>query len=183
VQGDFAAFFVRPYSSQIKKSRIMIKNQFSSQIIRGMMIMCAIFFTCSLSAQDDAGYSEAMKEIESEFGVVPEMFKVFPKYALAGAWENFKQLSSPNSLIPAKYRELLQLAVAAQIPCQYCIYFHTAAAKANGATDEEIHEAVAQGAQTRHWSMILQGNSIDYAKFKAEFDGIMQFMANKSAKN
>ncbi|HLF63112.1 MAG TPA: carboxymuconolactone decarboxylase family protein [Saprospiraceae bacterium] len=155
----------------------------SNRIIRGMIFMIPFLFVAiSVSAQD-AAYTKAVKEIEQEFGTVPEMFKVFPDYALAGAWENFKQMSGPNSLIPAKYRELLQLAVAAQIPCQYCIYFHTAAAKANGATDEEIQEAIAQGAQTRHWSMILQGNQVSFEAFKKEFDGMMKYMADKAAKS
>ena len=148
------------------------------------LVSLMIFFgmTISASAQDSPEYKRAMQEIKDQFGVVPTMFEVFPKYALAGAWDNFKQLSSPESKIPAKYRELLQLAVAAQIPCQYCIYFHTAAAKAYGATDEEIHEAVAQGAQTRHWSMILQGNQVDFQSFKDEFDGIMKYMAAQAKK-
>jgi alkylhydroperoxidase/carboxymuconolactone decarboxylase family protein YurZ len=37
-----------------------------------------------------------------------------------------------------------------------------------GATDEEIQEAVAQGAQTRHWSMIVQGNQTDLEAWKSE---------------
>ena len=110
------------------------------------------------------------------------MFAVYPREALTGAWENWKQLNGPNSTIPPKYKELLQLAVAAQIPCDYCVYFHTASAKAYGATDEEIKEAVAQGAQTRHWSMILQGNGVDLEEFKSEFDAMMKHMADKSKK-
>lgn len=154
----------------------------SLRIVKNMILVLPILcITVSLTAQDPA-YTKALKEIEQEFGVVPEMFKVMPDFALPSAWENFKQMSGPNTRIPAKYRELLQLAVAAQIPCQYCIYFHTAAAKANGATDEEIQEAVAQGAQTRHWSMILQGNQIDFAAFKKEFDGMMKYMSDKAAK-
>lgn len=156
-------------------------NQVSSRIIRGMIFIPMLFMALSMSAQD-AAYTKAMKEIEETFGVVPQMFQVFPDYALAGAWENFKQMSGPNSILPGKYRELLQLAVAAQIPCQYCVYFHTAAAKAHGATDAEIQEAIAQGAQTRHWSMILQGNQIEFAAFKKEFDGMMKYMADKAAK-
>jgi AhpD family alkylhydroperoxidase len=139
-----------------------------------------LFFTST--AQESPEYKKAIQEINETFGTVPMMFEVFPKYALAGAWENFKQLSSPESKIPPKYRELLQLAVAAQIPCQYCIYFHTSAAKAFGATDEEIHEAVAQGAQTRHWSMILQGNQINFDEFKKEFDTAMKYMASQAKK-
>jgi len=78
------------------------------------------------------------------------MFNVFPKDALSGAWEVFKNLRGEHSKIPAKYRELIQLGVASQIPCNYCIYFHTASAKAFGATDAEIKEAIADGAETRH---------------------------------
>lgn len=147
-----------------------------------LVLFIGLFTSLSLSAQDSPEYNEAIKEIKEQFGTVPRMFETFPKYALAGAWENFKQLSSSESKIPPKYRELLQLAVAAQIPCQYCIYFHTSAAKAFGATDEEIYEAVAQGAQTRHWSMILQGNQTDFNEFKAEFDGIMKYMAAQANK-
>lgn len=157
-------------------------NKNSKRIIRCMIFVIPFLFGATVVTAQDAAYTKAMKEIEAEFGVVPEFFKVYPDYALAGAWENFKQMSGPNSVLPGKYRELLQLAVAAQIPCQYCVYFHTAAAKAHGATDEEIREAIAQGAQTRHWSMILQGNQIDFDEFKKEFDGAMQYMAEKAAK-
>ena len=157
-------------------------NHFS-KIMRAACLSLLVMFSITLNvAQDTPEYKKAIEEIKSEFGTVPVMFEVFPKYALAGAWENFKQLSSPNSLIPPKYRELLQLAVAAQIPCQYCIYFHTNAAKAFGATEEEIQEAVAQGAQTRQWSMILQGNMVNYEEFKKELDGAMKYMASKAVK-
>ena len=150
-----------------------------STLLSFLLVLCV---TGNVSAQDSPEYKKAMQEIRDQFGTVPTMFEVFPKYALAGAWENFKALSGPESKLPGKYRELLQLAVASQIPCQYCIYFHAAAAKAYGATDEEIHEAVAQGAQTRHWSMILQGNQIDFKEFKDEFDGIMKYMAAQAKK-
>jgi len=147
-----------------------------------LSMLFTVGMVLSASTQDSPEYKKAILEINETFGTVPAMFEVFPKYALAGAWENFKQLSSPESKIPPKYRELLQLAVAAQIPCQYCIYFHTAAAKAFGATEEEIKEAVAQGAQTRHWSMILQGNMINYDDFKKEFDTAMKYMAAQAKK-
>ena len=158
-------------------------NRLSSFVrfaILSLVLACGI--TYSVSAQDSPEYKKAIQEITETFGTVPVMFEVFPKYALSGAWENFKQLSSPNSLIPPKYRELLQLAVAAQIPCQYCIYFHTAAAKSFGATEEEIQEAVAQGAQTRHWSMILQGNMVNFEEFKKEFDTAMKYMSAQTKK-
>lgn len=145
-----------------------------------MFILSIFFFTADLYSQDMNSYEDAKKEIEEEFGMFPSMFDVFPDHALAGAWENFKKLNSSESKIPPKYRELLQLAVAAQIPCDYCIFYHTEVAKAYGATEEEIQEAVAQGAATRHWSMILQGNQMDLDKFKSEFKSMMEHMAAKS---
>lgn len=152
--------------------------------VRTVMLSMFVIFSlhADVMAQDSPEYKKAIREIREQFGTVPMMFEAFPKYALAGAWDNFKQLSSPNSVIPPKYRELLQLAVAAQIPCQYCIYFHTEAAKAFGATEEEIQEAVAQGANTRHWSMILQGNQIKFEDFKMEFDAAMKYMAAQAKK-
>jgi AhpD family alkylhydroperoxidase len=76
----------------------------------------------------------------------------------------------------------LQLAVASQIPCIYCIYFHTESAKMYGATDEEIKEAIAQGASTRHWSIILQGNEVDYEAFKKEVQLMLKKMSETEVK-
>ena len=75
-----------------------------------------------------------------------------------------------NTALPAKTRELIALGVAAQIPCQYCIYYHTKAAAAFGATEEEIREAVHMSSLVRHWSTVLQGNQYDLDAFKAETD-------------
>jgi alkylhydroperoxidase/carboxymuconolactone decarboxylase family protein YurZ len=67
--------------------------------------------------------------------------------------------------------------VASQIPCQYCVYFHTAAAKANGASDEEIREAVAMSGIVRHWSTVLNGMQVDLPTFKQEVDTVMAHAA------
>ena len=157
------------------------KNQLiKTYIKKAIFIIPLLLITMTISAQVDNGYERAKDEIESQFGVFPEMFAAFPDHALSGAWDSFKQLQGSDNVIPPKYRELLQLAVASQIPCSYCIYFHTEIAKAHGATKEEIKEAVAHGAQTRHWSMILQGSQIDFKDFKSEFDGMMKYMSEKS---
>ncbi|MBV9218182.1 MAG: carboxymuconolactone decarboxylase family protein [Methylobacteriaceae bacterium] len=87
---------------------------------------------------------------------------------------------NPNTRLSGKTKELIGLAVAAQIPCQYCIYFHTVAAKANGATDEEIKEAVAMAAVTRHWSTVLNGMQIDLGAFKRDTDTVLNLAAEKA---
>jgi AhpD family alkylhydroperoxidase len=106
---------------------------------------------------------------------VPGLFSAFPEVGIAGAWEEFKSVQlNPDTELDGKTKELLGLAVAAQIPCAYCVYFHTAAAKANGATDEEIKEAVAMAAIVRHWSTVLNGMQVDLATFQQETDDILK---------
>src|SRR5207244_2186489 len=78
--------------------------------------------------------------------------------ALPGAWEEMKGLQlNPSTALPGRAKELIGLAVAAQIPCHYCIIAHTEFAKLNGANAEEIGDAVAMAALTRHWSPVLTG--------------------------
>jgi AhpD family alkylhydroperoxidase len=157
----------------------------NSILIRSIVLFSMMVFSnVSVLAQGPAlkSYEDTKKEIETQFGFFPLIFASYPQYALPSAWENFKQLGSPDSKIPPKYRELIQLAVAAQIPCVYCIYFHTAAAGLFGATDEEIKEAIAQGANTRQWSMILQGNDVNIEAFRKEVDMMLKKMSEEQAK-
>jgi AhpD family alkylhydroperoxidase len=132
-------------------------------------LMGAVSFA---TAQELPSVDDTYKEIESMFGVVPSHMKTYPRSAVAGAWAMTKGLLSEegNTLEP-KVKSLINLAVAAQIPCQYCIWLETKFAKAQGATDEEVAEAVAQAAYVRHWSTVLNGMQIDLATFKTEFGG------------
>jgi AhpD family alkylhydroperoxidase len=115
----------------------------------------------------------AWKDIEATFGMVPSFMRAFPSAGISGAWKEMKSLQlNPNTAIPGQYKELIGLAVAAQIPCHYCTYFHTEAARMNGASDEQIKEAVAMSAITRHWSTVLNGSQIAPADFQREADQI-----------
>jgi len=134
----------------------------------------------SLAAMTSPGFADDMsasqaatyKEIEGMFGKVPEFVKKFPKAGIAGAWEEVKSLElSDKTALPPKVKSLISLAVAAQIPCEYCIYADTISAKNAGATDEEIAEAVGMAALTRHWSTIFNGLQIDLAEFKKDMAG------------
>src|SRR6188768_3302797 len=118
----------------------------------------------------------ARGDIQKTFGFVPGFFKLVPDLALPGAWMDFKGLAvNPMTALPPKMKDLVGLAVAAQIPCEYCVYAHTELAKMNGATDAEISEAVAMGALTRRWSTFLNGIQTDESKFRGE---IAQLVAN-----
>jgi AhpD family alkylhydroperoxidase len=111
----------------------------------------------------------ARADIQKTFGFVPGFMKLVPDLALPGAWMDFKALLvTPGTALPPKVKDLLGLAVAAQIPCEYCVYAHTELAKVNGATDAEISEAVAMGALARKWSTFLNGIQTDETKFRTE---------------
>ena len=113
----------------------------------------------------------ALKDIEATLGSVPGFIKGLPPAAIPGAWAEMKaiEFSSDTALTP-KEKSLISLAVAAQIPCQYCIYADTVSAKRAGATDEEIAEAVTMAALARHWSTIFNGLQVDFDAFKKEID-------------
>jgi len=130
---------------------------------------------------EDPTATAAYKDIEATLGMVPGFFKMFPEQGIAGAWAEFKTVQlNPKTELNGKTKELIGLAVAAQIPCAYCIYFHTAAAKANGATDEEIREAVGMAAIARHWSTVLNGMQVDMAGFKADTDTVLKLAGQKA---
>jgi len=130
-------------------------------------------------AQDAAA---TYRDIEATLGSVPTFFKLFPESGIAGAWAEFKSVQlNPNTALSGKEKELIGLAVSAQIPCSYCIYFHTAAAKANGATDGEIREAVAMAAISRHWSTVLNGMQVDPDGFRHDTDAVLRMASERKA--
>ena len=67
-----------------------------------------------------------------------------------------------NGAIPKKYRELIAIAVACTTQCPYCIEAHSKAAKAAGASREEVVEAafvaaaLRAGAAATHGAMALK---------------------------
>jgi AhpD family alkylhydroperoxidase len=133
------------------------------------------------AAAQDAQAQAVYRDIEQTLGSLPGFFRQLPETAVAGAWAEMKAFQlSPKTELNGKTKELIGLAVAAQIPCQYCIYFHTAAAKANGATDEEIKEAVAMAGVVRHWSTVLNGMQVDLAGFKRDTDTVLNTAAEKA---
>jgi AhpD family alkylhydroperoxidase len=102
------------------------------------------------------------------------MKETYPGYAVGEALGLMGALEGEKAAIDAKTMQLIQLGVAAQIPCVYCVYYHTKAAKAAGASQDEIKAAIAAAADTRMWSTVLNGNAYDFDAFKAEVDAFMK---------
>jgi AhpD family alkylhydroperoxidase len=79
------------------------------------------------------------------------------------AWINLNNIvGRKDGAIPQKYRELLAIAVACTTQCPYCIEAHAKAAKAAGATREELVEtafiaaALRAGGAATHGAMALK---------------------------
>ena len=116
--------------------------------------------------------ADVMKDITQTFGGVPTFVKQFPKSALASLWLSERDLElNPNTALDAKTKALISLAVASQIPCQYCIWSDTMGAKQAGATDQEIAEAVAMAGLTRNYSTLFNGLQVDFDQFKKDLGG------------
>lgn len=120
------------------------------------------------TASGASSASETLADIEKTLGFTPQYLSDLPE-VLPGAWEKIKTLElNPATALTGKEKELIGLAVAAQVPCGYCVEAHTDFAKLNGATKAEIGQAVAMAAITRHWSTWLNGIQTDEAKFRGE---------------
>jgi AhpD family alkylhydroperoxidase len=104
----------------------------------------------------------------------PRFYKdTYPEHALAARLAAEDVLVGDGAELDAKTRELVALGVAAQIPCAYCVYAHDRNARAAGASDAEVREAVATSAHVRHWSTVLNGMAYDFDAFKTEFDSML----------
>jgi AhpD family alkylhydroperoxidase len=111
---------------------------------------------------------EVYQQIEQVFGLVPTMFKIVPDSSLELEWQLFKRVQMDDGPVPNKYRELIGVALAAISKCKYCLFYHAQLAKLNGATDEEIEDAVHFAKSSAGWSTYITGNAIDFESFKAE---------------
>ena len=115
-------------------------------------------------------YQEAIADLEATFGMVPPPLDSIPDDDVVNEWPTFKKYTVGESEIPALYRELMGLAVAANIKCPYCAHFHTEAARLHGATDAQIEEAVSLASFTARYSAMLHAQSYDLDTFKREFE-------------
>ncbi|MBX0293577.1 carboxymuconolactone decarboxylase family protein [Haloarcula nitratireducens] len=112
--------------------------------------------------------TDVEREITETFGMVPTPLDSIPEDDMAGEWHFFRKYTVGESEIPPKYRELMGLAVAANIKCPYCIHFHREAAAMHGATDEELEEVVSLASLTSRYSAMIHALEYDLDQFKDE---------------
>jgi AhpD family alkylhydroperoxidase len=140
------------------------------------LIVIGVLLAASAGVVAQTEVQATLQDIHRTFGSVPTFFKAMPPDGLPGAWQTMKSLElSPATALDGKTKELIGLAVAAQIPCRYCVYFHTKAARMHGATDEELREATAMSAITLQWSTVFEGAQLDYPRFKQDVQAILRY--------
>lgn len=114
---------------------------------------------------------QARAEIEAVLGFVPTFITSYPEAAIPGLWAQLRDFQlNPHTALSPKEKELIAVAVAAQVPCSYCTYSHTRFAKLQGATEEEIQEAVAVASLIRQSSTILNGSGLELDQWRLEVD-------------
>lgn len=119
--------------------------------------------------------ASALSDITNLFGFAPEFLAKFPEAGRAGAWRQMRDVQmSPKSALNGKTKELIGLAVSAQVPCKFCIIAHTEFAKLNGATETEIREAIAIASFTRSMSTLLNGLQVDEGQFRRDVDRLVK---------
>ena len=127
-------------------------------------------------------YDETLKDIKKTFGFVPGFMKGLPQDVLMHDWPLRKKYTLGESKVPAKYRELLGLAVAANIKCPYCQLFHKSVAQMYGATPEEFAEIAFLASYTSRWSSMIHAQHYDYDTFAKETQQIGEYLSKGAKK-
>jgi AhpD family alkylhydroperoxidase len=118
------------------------------------------------------------EEIDKAFGPGHDFFKRYPSAALPSLWKQVKAVTlNGGSALTVKEKMLISLAVAAQIPSATCVKDYTAAARANGASEQELQEAIAMSGFTRSASTVLNGSMTDEASWKRDVDQIVKYVS------
>ena len=94
------------------------------KMVTGLLMLTLSGLTGAAQAAEPA--AEARADIQKTLGFAPQFLTKLPDLALPGVWDEMKGLQlNPNTALPGSIKELIGLAVAAQVPCRYCIIAHT----------------------------------------------------------
>lgn len=89
-----------------------------------------------------------LQKMETLRELAPEAFK---------AWAALDAAAVKDGAIPAKYKELMAVAVALTTQCPYCIEIHARNARQAGATEQELAETTLVAASLRAGAAMTHG--------------------------
>jgi len=148
-------------NSTTKSSKLLVA--IASAQLAGLVLA-----TPAARAETDAA-AQAEAEMIKTVGFVPSFAKAFPRSALPGIWEEVKGFElNKNTALDGKTKDLIGIAIAAQLPSRLTAWSYAKCARASGATQAQVDEAVMMSAMARHWSTFFNGMQLDETKFRAE---------------
>ncbi len=92
---------------------------------------------------------DAQKELHKLRTLKPEIYQAF---------QQFSQAVFKEGALPSRTKQLIAIGVAHVTQCPWCISGHTRAAKAMGATDEEIAEVIYVAMEMRAGAAYTHGS-------------------------
>lgn len=152
----------------------MTKHLKIAAVVTLALVGAAEIVDANPTAKPAPSAAATYKDIEKTLGFVPAYIRSLPAVLVPSWWDGIKALElSPTTALDGKTKELIGLAVAAATPCEYCITFHTEAAKLHGATEQELQEAIGMAAVTRSGSTLLNGLQVDKVQFRRDVERIV----------
>ena len=94
-------------------------------------------------------------------------YLAFNPELLEKTWRDVKEVMAKPSLLDPMTKELIYIAVSISNSCEYCIHSHTAAARAQGMTDEQYAEFLSIVSLAGRTNNLLNGIKVPIDK---EFD-------------
>lgn len=120
---------------------------------------------------------DAMREAKDLIGALPGFVQAIPEPHLGPIWEAFRGLELEPGKIPAKYQQLVMLAVAIHARCEYGRELHAEIARSLGATPEELTEVALLAAHTSTLSHVLWGMRYGQEEFRREVRALCQVLS------
>jgi len=97
-----------------------------------------VSFEVPARSQVSEGNQAIFDHMEKAFGMVPNLYATFALNETALG--DYLALQNRKSTLSAKEREIINLVVSQVNECKYCTAAHTAVARMNGFTDEQVLE-------------------------------------------
>lgn len=119
---------------------------------------------------------EIYMDIKETLGLIPAIFKCLPDATLEEEWHLFKTVRLDAGAVPNKYRELIGLSIAAATNCRISAVMHAELARANGATEDEIEDALHFAKSCMGWNTYMNGTEINPEQFKGEMRQVSVYL-------
>lgn len=119
---------------------------------------------------------DVLREAKDLIGCLPGFVQAIPEPHLGPLWEAFRGLELEPGKIPAKYQQLMMLAVAIHARCEYGRELHVEIARSLGATPEELTETALLASHTTTLSHVLWGTQYGHEEFRREVRALCQVL-------